>query len=124
MNEKFCIKGVVFLKLIIMKAFINSQFGYCPLAWMFHSRQLNNRINKIHERALRIVHNDFGSTFNELLLKDNSVSIHNRNIQALAIELYKIKNDISPEIMKDDFPLKEQDMYCSRFPFKTRNIRT
>ena len=107
----------------IMKAFINSQFGYCPLVWMFHSRQLNNRINKIHERALRIVYNDFSSTFNELLLKDNSVSIDNRNIQALAIELYKIKNDISPEIMKDVFPLKEQDMYCSRFPFKTRNIR-
>ena len=36
---------------IIMKAFISSQFGYCPLIWMFHSRKLNNRINKIHERA-------------------------------------------------------------------------
>ena len=91
---------------------------------MFHSRQLNNRINKLHERALRIVYNVFSSTFNELLLKDNSVSIHNRNIQALAIELYKIINDISPEIMKDVFLLNEEDMYCSRFPFKTRNIRT
>ena len=40
---------------IIMKAFINSQFGYCQLVWMFHSRTLNNRINQIHERALRIV---------------------------------------------------------------------
>ena len=70
------------------------------------------------------MYNDFNSTFNELLLKDNSVSIHNRNIQALAIELDKIKNGISPEIMKDAFPLKGQDMYCSRFPFKTRNIRT
>ena len=43
---------------IIMKSFINSQFGYCPLVWMFHSRKINNRINKIHERALRIVFND------------------------------------------------------------------
>ena len=59
-----------------------------------------------------------------LLLEDNSVSIDNRNIQALAIELYKIKNDNSPEIMNDVFPLKEQDMYCSRFPCKTRNIHT
>ena len=39
-----------------MRAFIMSQFGYRPLVWMFHSRQLNNRINKIHERALRIVY--------------------------------------------------------------------
>ena len=36
---------------VIMKAFIESQFGYCPLVWMFHSRTLNNRINNLHERA-------------------------------------------------------------------------
>ena len=52
---------------LIMKAFINSQFGYCPLVWMFHSRLMNNRINKIHERSLRIVFNDNKSTFRELL---------------------------------------------------------
>ena len=38
----------------IMKAFINSQFGCCPLVCMNHSRKLNNRINRIHERALRV----------------------------------------------------------------------
>ena len=37
----------------LMKAFITSQFNYCPLIWMFHSRELNNRINRMHERALR-----------------------------------------------------------------------
>ena len=42
----------------LMKAFITSQFNYCPLIWMFHSRQLNNRINKIQERALRLVYKD------------------------------------------------------------------
>ena len=45
-------------KRIIMKSFIESQFGYCPLIWMFHSRVLNNKINCIHERALRITYND------------------------------------------------------------------
>ena len=48
----------------IMKAFIQSQFGYCPLIWMCHSRALNTRINRIHERALHIVYNDYTSTFN------------------------------------------------------------
>ena len=43
---------------LIMNSFITSQFGYCPLVWMFHSRELNNRINRIHERSLRIVYND------------------------------------------------------------------
>ena len=45
-------------KRIIMKSFIESQFGYCALIWMFHSRGLNNKINRIHERALRITYND------------------------------------------------------------------
>ena len=56
----------------IMKAFILSQFSYCPLVWMFHSRSLNHRINKINERALRIVYNDHQCTFEELLERDNS----------------------------------------------------
>ena len=70
----------------IIKAFIESQFGYCPLVWMFHSRSLNNKINRIHERALRITYNDKSSNFQELLDKDNSVTIHHRNIRTLAIE--------------------------------------
>ena len=45
-------------KRIIMKSFMESQFGYCPLIWMFHRRGLNNKINRIHERALRITYND------------------------------------------------------------------
>ena len=56
---------------IIMSAFIESQFGYCPLAWMLHSRTLNNRINRLHERALRLVYKDHQLTFGELLRKDN-----------------------------------------------------
>ena len=84
-----------------MKAFTSSHFGYCPLVWMFHSIKLNNRINNIVERALRIVYDDYSTSFNDLLLiKDNSVTIHIRNIQTLAIELYKAANCLSPEIMK------------------------
>ena len=108
----------------IMKAFIQSQFGYCPLVWMFHSRKLNNRINKIHERSLRIAFDDNESSFQELLDKDNSVTVHARNIQTLAIELFKAINGFSPEIMSLVFPLKENINYCSKQKFKTRNIHT
>ena len=77
---------------IIMKAFIESQFQYCPLVWMFQSRTLNNRINKLHERAPRLVYKDDEYTFEQLLDKDNTVTIHHRNLQKLATEMYKIQN--------------------------------
>ena len=70
---------------LIMKAFITSQFGYCPLVWMFHDRKLNNSINRIHdERALRLVYKQDNLSFIELLEKDNSVTIHERSLEVLA----------------------------------------
>ena len=68
-----------------MNAFFISQFNYCPVIWMCHSRPLNNKINRLHERYLRIIYNDKTSTFKEFLEKDNFVSIHYRNIQTRAI---------------------------------------
>ena len=73
---------------IQMRAFVISQFQYCPLVWMFHSRHLNNKINRIHERALRIAYKDLESSFNTLLEKDDSVSIHEKNLQTVMIEMF------------------------------------
>ena len=52
---------------VLIKAFITSQFSYCPLIWMLHSRTLNNRINNIHEKALRLTYKDNQSLFKEVL---------------------------------------------------------
>ena len=68
---------------------------------MFHSRRLNNKINSIHERALRITYQDGKSTFQGLLNKDNSVSIHHRNLQVLTTEMFKIHRGLSPEILRE-----------------------
>ena len=90
----------------LMKAFVTSQFNYCPLIWMFHSRELNKRINSIHERALRLVYQDNSLSFAELLEKDNSVTIHQRNLQVHATEIFKLKNRLAPEIMKEVFEIQ------------------
>ena len=96
-------------KKIIMKAFINSQFGYCPLVWMNHNKKINNRINRIHERALRVVYNNNNATFEELLKKDNSVKIHDRNLQVLVTEMFKVKLGIAPVIMNDVFHIRKKN---------------
>jgi len=88
---------------ILMKTFIESQFNYCPLVWMFHSRTVNNRINKLHERALRLVYKNSDLSFEELLELDNSKTVHQKNLQRLAIEMYKVKNNISPLPMQELF---------------------
>ena len=72
-----------------MKAFVISQFNYCPLISMFHNRALNNRINRKHERALRIVYQNNNQSFSELLKLDNAVTIHQRNLQVLVTETLK-----------------------------------
>ena len=87
---------------LLLRSFVEAQFGYCPLVWMFHGREINRKINHIHERSLRIVYRDYNSSFKDLLKKDNSVCIHHRNIQSLAVELFKVKDTI----MSDIFPTR------------------
>ena len=94
-------------KRIIMNAFINSQFGYCPLVWMNHSRKINNRRNRIHERNLRVAYDDNLSSFRDLLIKDKSVTIHVKNFQVLVTEMFKTKLGISPTIIDDIFQTRQ-----------------
>ena len=86
----------------------NEFFRNLPLfilwvVWMFHNRKLNARINRLHERALRVVYRDFDSSFEELLRKDSSTSLHQRNLQKLMTETFKVKIGIAPELTKSVF---------------------
>ena len=80
-------------------------------------RKSNNLINRIHERALRIAYNDYPCDFNHLLEKDDSVTIHHKNIQALAIEIYKTMNDLNPVFTKEIFSLKPHN-----YPLRSQNL--
>ena len=105
----------------LMKAFIEYQFNYCPLIGMFHSRIMSNKINRIHKRGLTLVYADYVSSFDELLKKDWSFSIHHWNIQSLAVELYKFCHGLSPSNMKNGLYLdtsipynlsSQSELYC------------
>ena len=92
---------------LLVNAFVKSQFNYCPLIWMFCSRKSNRKINTIHERSLRLIFNDYENSFEELLLLNNDFTIHQRCLQMLVIEIYKSVNELSPEIMKNIFPIQK-----------------
>ena len=89
---------------------------------MFHSRKLNSRVNKLHERALRIVYQDYASSFTEFLEKHNSTTIHNRNIQLLATELFKVKNGLSLTFMNEIFVENAHHYYDLRKKMNLREI--
>ena len=92
---------------------------------MFHSRQINHKINKLHDRAPRIVYNDHFSSFEELLTKDKSATVHQRNLQTIATEMYKMLNGLSPDIMQDIFEIKRNYYNTRNAPaFSSRNIKT
>ena len=87
---------------VIFKSFVECQFKYCPLIWMFHSRHTNNKINRLHERALRTVYNDYESTFEQLLINHKSFCIHHQ-VHKLMIEIYKVFNNITDNIYSNIF---------------------
>ena len=72
-----------------MSSFVTSNFSYCPVVWMFQSRKLNARINRLHERALRVVYRDFDSSFDKLLRRGSSITLHQRNLQRLMTEILR-----------------------------------
>ena len=85
----------------LFKVFVESQFKYCPIVWMFHSGRTKNKINRLYERALRIVYDDDVSNFDPLLAMDKSFCIQHQNIQRLLIEINKSLHDISGNSLKE-----------------------
>ena len=88
-------------KLLLLKSVVKSQFSHCPLIWMFTSQYLNNALNSIHERPLRLIYKDYGLPFDRTLEDIKQKSIHQKNIESLAIETYKFQAGLTSPIMGD-----------------------
>ena len=110
---------------VLMNAFFNTQFIYCPLIWMLHSRQNNNKIKHLHERCLRFIHYDTLPSYEELPEKDGSVSIYHKNIQSLAIEMFQTNHRQPPEMFSDIFAQTTQHYnFRQDQDFRIRSVKS
>ena len=98
---------------LLYNAFINNQFNYASIIWMFCHKQDYLEVEKIHYKALKIVYNS-NECYEELLIRNNEVSIHQKQLRTLATEIYKSLTDVNPDFMKSYFPIKE-------IPYSLRN---
>ena len=91
---------------LIINAYIKSLFNYCPLVWMFCYRRIMHKMNKIHERSLRLLLKNYKDDFQDLLRSSGDISIHQRCINSLLTEVYKYIHGLSPEIINEVFPTR------------------
>ena len=90
----------------LYNAYIMSYFNYCPLIWMFCSKPAHKLINSTHYKALCARFNTFSESFDQLLARSKSSSIHIRNLRLMLIEVFKSLNFLNPELMWNTFKLK------------------
>ena len=95
---------------------IKSEFNSCSLVWMFCSRKSNNMVYNVQERVRRLTYKDNENSFQTLLNENNETSVHQRNVQFLMTEIYKVKNNYAPPIMHHLFQFRENT-------FSLRNFR-
>ena len=91
---------------LLYTSYIMSPFNYCPLVWMYCSKQAHNLIRATHRKALCAKQNTFEQSYDELLLRSNSIDIHTKNLQLMVIEVFKSLIHLNPEFMWDFFTLK------------------
>ena len=110
-------------KKLFSKSMIKCQFNYCSLVWMFCSRQSNNLINKIQEQSLRISYKDQKTSYHNLLGTHNELTIHQRNLQVLMTEIYKIVNGVAPRIMNSLFEFRSNEYNIRNFQVLSTDFR-
>ena len=107
---------------ILANSFIISNFNYCPLVWYFSMAKQLQKIEKIQERVLRFLHDDYESDYLTLLKASGLVSMEIRRMRYLRIEIYKTLNNLNPGYMKDIFQV-QQSAYSTRRPYNIKVSR-
>ena len=102
-------------KSLLLNSAVKFQFSCYSLIWMFTSRYLNNALSSIHEKALRLIYNVYKLPFDRLLEDKKHKSMHQKNIEPIAIEIYNFQAGLKPLIMNDLFATRENNYNLRNF---------
>ena len=108
---------------IMFKSFISANFRYCPLVWMFAGKTDLEKLERIQQRAIRLVYNDHSTDIETLYSRIGCTSIQLSNMRTLAIEIYKCLNGMSPGYIKDLF-IKKNTPYVLRADKRQPKVNT
>ena len=86
-------------RLTIFHTFVLSSFNFCPLAWHFCTETNTKKMEKLQERGLRFVYNDFSTSYEDLLTKAKLSTLHIRRMRTMAIETFRILNSLAPPVL-------------------------
>ena len=106
-------------KHIIYNSFVASNFNYCPLVWHFCGQVNNNKLEKLQERSLRIIHNDYESSFETLLKCSKQESLLTKRLKIMILEVFKTVNRLNPNCLHDLFTKKWSCLW-----FENSEVRT
>ena len=106
---------------MLLTSVVMSNFSYCPLIWLFCSKTANKDINRTNKRALRVLYGDYDSSFDQLLARNGSITVHQMNLQRLMTEIYKTMNHLNPSyiwefFVKKDIPYNLRTKELCRLP--------
>ena len=94
-------------RMVIFKSFVMSNFTYCPLTWHFCGRQNNEKMEKIQERALRILYRDYESTYQELIERAHTTTVFLARLKTMALEVFKCVQALNPPCLNNLFEIKD-----------------
>ena len=109
-------------KRVLVQSFVFSNFNYCPLVWFFSSSKSVEKIEKVQERALRFLYDDYNSSYAELLVKSEKCTMHVNRLRYLCIEIFKTLKQLNPEFMQTIFETRTSHR-PSRHPNNLKHYR-
>ena len=101
-----------------------SNFEYCAVVWHFCGKMNNNKIEKIQKRRLRIVYSDYNATYENLPTRLGTITMLQRRVCKILIEVYKSINEMNPAFLNDTFELKSPKYFMRNFQLLNQPKKT